>query len=507
MQRLHSLRMAIALAVVAGVALASFASYIDQVGDLRQRHMLQIQTELDRLGALTALALREPLWQFSVEQADSIMEAAFTNPDVVSIAVWDNTGKAFVARQRPPEDPKLLVTSTLAVARSTVSVGKLSMVMSTAGYLRMVEEVRGQYLRIGVQISLGALLVILLLMHWRLVRPLERLVQASHRIEKGQLDTPIRRVFPDEVGHLADSLETTRKALIHLIEQLENRNLALTDANEHLEQRVADRTESLENALRTLERAQKEMIETERLASLGRVVAGVAHELNTPIGNALTVVSTIQAELKLLQTELTTGTMRRSSLSQFVARADEGLGLSMGNLQRAAQLISDFKQVSVDQISDQRRLFDVSEVSAEVLNMLLPSIRRAGCQVERNFQATVACDSFPGGYGQVLTNLVMNALTHAFEPGAIGVITVHVGPVGDDAVELVVSDNGMGMDDSVRNRVFDPFFTTKMGRGGTGLGMNIVHGLVTRVLKGQIVVTSAPGEGTRVRVVMPRVVG
>ena len=506
LHRWQSLRFVIALAVVVGVALASFASYLEQVADLRERHVQETQAELERLGTLAALALREPLWQFAEDQANSIMEAAFTNPDVVSIAIWDSAGLPFAGRQRPAEDPQLVVTSTRAVERSGAAVGKLTIVMSTAGYLRTVDMVRGQYLRGGVKTSLGALLVILLLMHWRLVRPLERLVRASQRIEKGQLDVPIRRVFPDEVGALADSLEVTRQAIIHLIAQLENRNLALTDANEHLEQRVAERTDSLAKALLALERAQKDMIETEKLASLGRVVAGVAHELNTPLGNALTTVSTLDFELTGLRAELESGSMRRSALVTFMDRAQEGLALSESNLQRAAHLIANFKQVAVDQIGDQRRKFDVAQVTTDVINVLMPMIRKCGCQMELLLQDDLECDTFPGGYGQVLTNLVVNALTHAFEPSAPGCITVRVGPVGSDAFELVVSDNGVGMDESVRTHVFDPFFTTKMGRGGTGLGMNIVHGLVTRVLKGHIVVTSAPGQGTQVRVVMPRTV-
>jgi signal transduction histidine kinase len=391
------------------------------------------------------------------------------------------------------------------VERNKTMVGKLTIEMSTAGYLRKVDEVRMQYLRHGAQISIGALLVILLLMHWRLVRPLEALVAASGRIEKGQLDVPIRRVFRDEVGALADSLEATRLALLHLIAQLESRNQELTDANEHLEQRVADRTESLEQTLATLERAQEEIIQTEKLASLGRVVAGVAHELNTPIGNALTVASTIQSELEDLKTELAGGSMRRSALTSFIERADEGLALSMSNLQRAAHLISDFKQVAVDQTSDQRRKFDLAEVTTEVLNMLQPTIRKSGFEVKKNLCNGLVCDSFPGRYGQVLTNLVMNATIHAFESGALGHIAVSVGAVDAETVELVVSDDGIGMEDAVRSRIFDPFFTTKMGRGGTGLGMNIVHGIVTRILGGQITVQSSPGKGSRIRVLFPRV--
>lgn len=502
--RLHSLRVVIALTVVAGVVLASFLSYVEQTSDLREQHIAQIRNEMGHLGALTALALREPLWQFEAEQANSIMEAAFINPDVVSISIWDDKGAPFAARQREPEDASLVEHAVRTVERNKTVVGKLEIRMSSAGYVRKVAEVRMQYVRHGLQVSMGSLLVILLLMHWRLVRPLEDLVAASGRLEKGQLDVPIRRVFQDEVGALADSLEATRQALIHLIAQLESRNQELTDANEHLEQRVIERTESLETTLQTLERAQEEIVQTEKLASLGRVVAGVAHELNTPIGNALTVASTIQCDLEALNAEFAAGTMRRSSMSAFIGRAGEGLALSLSNLQRAAHLISDFKQVAVDQTSDQRRTFDLAEVTTEILNMLQPTMRKSGCEVQKVLGPDLACDSFPGRYGQVLTNLVMNASLHAFAPGEPGRIVVRTGAVGAHQVELVVEDDGVGMSDAVRARIFDPFFTTKMGRGGTGLGMNIVHGIVTRVLGGQISVHSAPGQGTRIRVVFPR---
>lgn len=503
--RVHSLRVVIALTVVGGVMLASFLSYLEQTSDLREKHIAQIHVELDHLGALTALALREPLWQFEAEQANSIMEAAFINPDVVSIAIWDDKGAPFAKRVRAPEDSRLVESATRQVERNKTNVGKLTMEMSTAGYLRKVNDVRLQNLRQAIEVSIGSLVVILLLMHWRLVRPLEYLVVASGRIEKGQLDVPIRRVFRDEVGALADSLEATRQALLSLIAQLESRNDELTDANEHLEQRVVERTESLKKTLLTLEHAQEEIIQTEKLASLGRVVAGVAHELNTPIGNALMVASTLQSELEERRAELATGTMRRTVLSAFFDRTSEGLALSLSNLQRAAHLISDFKQVAVDQTSDHRRAFDLAEVTTEILNMLQPTMRKSGCEIQKVLVSGLVCDGFPGRYGQILTNLVMNATIHAFEPGAPGRITVSVAAVDAKTLELVVEDDGMGMNDEVRARIFDPFFTTKMGRGGTGLGMNIVHGIVTQVMGGHITVHSQPGSGSRIRVVFPTV--
>ncbi len=504
LRRIQSLRVVIALSVVAGVVLASTLSFVQQTANLREQHTAQIRLELDRLSALTALALREPLWQFVPEQADSIVEGAFTNPDVVSIQVFDHQGTPFAGRSRTVEHPDLVETASLTVQRDNSVVGHLSMKMSTAGYVAKVAQARTQFLGSAVQTSLIALVFILVLLHWRLARPLDKLVSASDRIAHGELAIPIVAAFDDEVGALAHSLEITRQALLNLVAELESRNQALTQANETLEQRVVERTESLAQALQNLERAGDEIMQTEKLASLGRVVAGVAHELNTPIGNALTVISTLELELQQLKTDVEGGTLRRSGLSQYADRGAEGITLALSNLKRAADLIADFKQVAVDQTSDLRRNFDLAEVSSEVLNMLLPTVRRSNCSVNTEFADGVDCDGFPGRYGQVLTNLVMNALTHAFEPGTHGSITVRTEAVDAKFARLVVSDNGVGMDEAVRARIFDPFFTTKMGRGGTGLGMNIAHGIITRVMGGSISVQTSPGEGTEVQIVFRR---
>jgi len=505
LHRLQSLRGVIILTVVTGVLLASLLSYVQQTSDLQQRRTAEIQLELHRLGTLLSLAMREPLWQLDVAQANSIMEAAFVNSDVFLIQVWDPEDRVFALRERAPIDITLTEQTTLPVQRNGMVIGKMLIKMTSASYLQQVAQVRDQFVRQFIEITLVALVVIMSLMHWRLVRPLDRLVGASKRIERGELDAPIHKDFPDEVGALADSLEATRMALLNLIAQLEQRNRALVESNELLEHRVAERTQSLSSALTTLELAQNEIIQAEKLASLGRVVAGVAHELNTPIGNALTVDSTLQAELLALQAEMEKGSLKKSSLTTFLQRLHDGFGLSVANLVRAAQLISDFKQVAVDQTSDQRRVFDLSEVSNEVLNMLQPSLRKTGCQIQRYLAADVKCDSYPGRYSQILTNLVMNATHHAYPAGQGGPIEVHTTAAGNDWVELRVVDHGAGMDETVSSRIFDPFFTTKMGCGGTGLGMNIVHSLATRILGGRINVQSTPGVGTTVSVSFPRV--
>jgi signal transduction histidine kinase len=494
------LRVVITLTVAAGIVLSSVIAYLDQASRLRDEHVSLVNIELNRLSDLTALALREPLWQFVPEQADSIIEAAFVNPDVLAITVWDDKGIEFSKRERSDASQTEVTAATRGIEREGNQVGKLTIRMSTSGYLRKLEAARIQYVRSGLLLAVPALIVILFLLHWRLVRPLDTLVTASRLIEAGQLEAPIHAVFEDEIGILAVSLESTRNALLELVAELERRNRALIDANETLELRVNERTASLQGALQKLELAQQEIVETEKLASLGRVVAGVAHELNTPIGNALTVVSSMEFDLTELRTQMLQGALRRSALDLFIDRSAQGAEMATANLKRAAQLIADFKQVAVDQSSDQRRNFNVSEVTREVLNMLLPTLRKAGVELQAEYKTDKECDSYPGRYTQVLTNLVMNAVNHAFVEIPSKKITVRIDSLADSSIRVSVIDNGVGMSDDVKAHIFDPFFTTKMGRGGTGLGMHIVHSIVSRVLGGHVTVHSEVGHGSHIEV-------
>lgn len=501
---LFSLRTVVVLAVAAGVFLSSVLAYLDFASRARQEHIATLEVELGRLATLTALAMREPIWQFSPEQAESILDSVFINPNILSVEVKDHKDQVFARRVRPAQPngsaPDQAISANQAIQRDGALVGHISVAMSTAGYLAKLEAARAQYIRTTSIVLAGSLVIILMALQWGLVRPVRRLVASSTLIAQGQLDAPIPLVYSTELDTLAGALESTRLALLALFADVKARNQSLADANEHLEQRVADRTHSLETALVSLQRAQEEIIQTEKLASLGRVVAGVAHELNTPIGNALVVATTIASHLETLQKEINSGTLRRSTLALVTEQSLEGIAIFVSNVQRAAQLISNFKQVAIDQTSDQRRVFDLAQVSADVLSMVGPAIRRANCELVTDMEPSVRCDSFPGAYGQVLSNLVMNAAVHGYPDGTGGRIRIRTQRISPDEVSLTVSDEGKGMTDEVRQRIFDPFFTTRLGAGGSGLGMNIVHGIVTRALGGAVTVKSAPGQGAEVTV-------
>ncbi|TDQ40658.1 PAS domain S-box protein [Tepidicella xavieri] len=264
--------------------------------------------------------------------------------------------------------------------------------------------------------------------------------------------------------------------------------------NAELEARIAARTQSLSEAnaalteaIDRLKRTQSQLVQSEKLASLGSLVAGVAHELNTPIGNGLMAVSTLEDRLKGFRQRLAEG-LRRSDLEGFIAQVETASDIAQRNLRRASELIASFKQVAVDQTSSQRRPFSLLEVLHEIALTLQPMFKRAPVELVVHAPVDVQMNSFPGPLGQVLTNLIQNALIHAFPAGRQGRIEIAAEPLGDEAVRIAVRDDGVGIPPDQMGRIFDPFFTTRLGSGGTGLGLHIVHNIVTGILAGRITV-------------------
>lgn len=297
-----------------------------------------------------------------------------------------------------------------------------------------------------------------------------------------------------------------------MVDVTENRKLEsqLRELNTELEARIALRTASLAEANTELQRtldelrqAQDRLVQTEKLASLGSLVAGVAHELNTPIGNALMSVTTMQARVADLRTQLSAG-LGRARFDAFMAQMEEGAAITERNLGRASSLLRSFKRVSVDQTSERRREFELGDAIDELLMTLRPTLRRAPVRVEREVEPGLRMDSFPGAFGQVVTNLVQNAVLHAFEGRSDGVITIRAHGLDPERLVVEVVDNGQGIAADAQRRIFEPFYTTRLGQGGSGLGLAIVRNIIAGALGGQIEVHSEPDHGTRFRIELPR---
>jgi PAS domain S-box-containing protein len=295
----------------------------------------------------------------------------------------------------------------------------------------------------------------------------------------------------DANGKIIGAIET----LID-VTQLKRTQANLEELNRELEVRVEVRNEELK-------RAMGQLMQSEKLAALGSLVAGIAHELNTPIGNVMAVASTLKDEVNDFGQRLLSGTARRSDVQKGAARLQEASTLIERNAIRAAKLINDFKEVAVDQSSTRRRHFTLHHVVHEVLTTTRPVFKNSQHHMEVNIPADLAMDSYPGPLEQVLTNFLTNSLSHGFEELAQGRIEITARQEGA-LVVLEYSDNGCGIAASNLQHIFEPFYTTKLGRGGSGLGLYIVYNLVTNVLGGQISAHSTVGTGTRFVLRLPQ---
>lgn len=292
---------------------------------------------------------------------------------------------------------------------------------------------------------------------------------------------------------------------VTLEKQIHVRTRALEAAlqeNERINRALKREKDEQRELIRRLEETQEQLVQAEKLASLGAIVAGVAHELNTPIGNGLMAVSTLARAVANFRRDTAEG-IKRSALDTLIKEMDTGSDIAQRNLYRAAELISSFKQVAADRSSEQRRSFELAEVVEKIMLTLQPSLKNTVARFSIDIPAGIHLDSYPGPIGQILANLIGNAILHAFEGKTHGLVRIHAAARAGQNVRLWVEDDGLGIPPELLPRIFDPFVTSKMGRGGTGLGLYIAHNIAANMLGGSISAISVPGQGTTFELNIP----
>lgn len=419
---------------------------------------------LERLKARAA-ALRTGLRNLSGQLASrtDLLRNSIDASQAATIAAID--GLSVKMRQREQKAQETFDRTLADISRKTLSIAVIFLgVIMTAGTL------------IALSIRL----------------PLQQLMQAMRAITTGDLDRKVAGTAArDEVGAMARAVEVFRENAID---------------KRRAENELRAAKERAEAALVELNTAQRNLIDAERLAALGGLVAGVAHEVNNPIGISLTVASSFVRKAGQFEAEMASGAgLRRSKLEEFVATSKDAAQQLVGNLQRAAELIQSFKQVAVDRSHAERRQFNLAEATDQIIASLRPVLKRAPISLSVEVPEGLLIDGYPGSYGQILTNLFLNAATHAFPTGRAGTISITAKPRGADDIEIIFSDDGVGMSPDVQRQAFDPFFTTRRNDGGTGLGLHIVYNLVTQQLGGRMMLESRPGQGTTFRIIMPRI--
>jgi len=279
-------------------------------------------------------------------------------------------------------------------------------------------------------------------------------------------------------------------------------HLQLHRLKENLEAKVLARTHELELAQQRLQDSQEKLTASEAKATISTLIASVSHELGTPIGTSLMAATSFDENATRFKNKYEAGLIKRSDVGNYVNELTEISSIIQRNLLRASELLSNLRQVSADQASEQRRTFDLAETIKEIIDTIGPSIKRKPHRIELAIPPDIIMDSQPGSLGQIVINLINNAYLHAFENRSSGLLKIEAQLIGQ-TVRLSFIDDGEGIPEENLLKLFEPFFSTKIGHGGTGLGMAIVHNVVTKMLGGSIKVDSAVGAGTRFDITLP----
>ena len=473
---------------------------------------LEVSNQRLRQGVLTRLQISLPsaLWDLDKAKVDSIVEAEMLAPEVVAIQVYDSAVGLFVGKMRTPKGTLAVLdaaakpggdaveTNLIFYDRSAdgapehVAVGKVVVRFSRA---RIDDALASELRRKVIEVLLlDTILVLALTLSLRMVfDPLKRL-------RDGLFELATRGT--DEVEELPEDRGDEFGEVIRDFNQIQRRLKSTIARIREAEDAARQSSAQTARALQDLRQTQESLLQAERLASLGSLVAGVAHEINTPVGIALTSASVLKEATDELQQALVTKGVRKSELSRYLATAAESARLIMNNAYRAAHLIHSFKQIAVDQTSEERRPFALKHYVDEILSSLQPKLKNLPLRVLLDLPEEIVLDSYPGAFSQVITNLTLNCVEHAFDEDVAGEIRISARQDGPN-LELRVQDDGKGIAADVLDHVFDPFFTTRRGQGGTGLGLNIVYNLIAKQFCGAISVSSTEGQGTCFTIRMP----
>lgn len=492
-----------------------------QIGMDLRRTERQPDQDMAALISLTREPATAILFSLDHDLAEELLSGTLKQPAISSSRIMLPENEVFAGRERPLAEGRLRPFSDwlLGAVRhyswplhssadaGNELLGTLEVEVDTYHYGQVFLErsmiIVASTLFYALLLSAGLLLVF----HLQVSRPLISVIRSIagvdvEQAEKARLHEPAGHA-DSEIGLLVRLTNQHLQAIGDTLEQLRLAEAGLKRYMDELESKVAERTHELSESVSQLQTAQNQLIESEKLAALGGLVAGVAHEVNTPLGIAVTASSVLSEALEELGSQFAAQTLSSSSFQQLLEQAVDSNVMLFNNIKRAAKLISDFKQTAVDQVSEARSDFLVYQVLGALIASLHPETRKVPVEPLLICPEDLQMNSLPGVLTQVVANLIMNSVRHAFAADIRAEITISLQAQGDQVI-LDYRDNGVGVPQSLQERIFEPFFTTKRGSGGSGLGLNIVYNLVTRKLGGRLEFFSQPGEGVHFILHIPR---
>ena len=511
-----NLNIAILIALFVGLSIPTILTTIflqDKYEDELKKELVLNHKKL--LNTLSS-GLSRPMWEFMYDNAESLVRPIFENEEILEIKVTDvkyNNNIFLQMRKKPSVKNSCQDSENIFIEQSIILeklvLGKASILFSTCRIQKQVLLQRNSLWMImffQFFISLG---IIFLLMRAKILSPIKRLISQSTQLSEKNLQEPFIWNSSDEIGHLGQSLEHTRLSLLDLFDKEEKSKEKIEELNKNLERKVKHRTKELtqlnvqlEKSIEDLKNTQEQLIYSEKMVSLGNLVAGIAHEVNTPIGISLTGIThftEISKEINELYKN------RNISEDEFEEYLEESANLADSinkNLIKAADLIKSFKQIAVDQSSEDKRVFNLHEYTNEFIHSMYGTLSKTNININIDINSNINIKSYPGVYSQFLTILLMNSLLHAYDERGQGIINISA---KEDANRIILSysDDGKGIKKEHLKFIFDPFFTTRKGTGGSGLGLNILYNIIIGTLKGTVTCESELGHGSKFIITIP----
>lgn len=531
--------------VIIAVVLLSLIGNVVRVQVDQGTRLQELKRKVSLTADLSATALADDLWTINIDGVQGTCSAFYKDPEIGFLSVQDMSRSILYSKRKtgPLYQDNDLLYITWPVVREGTVLGHVRAGITQAYVLRQTRRDLATSSIIILAVAAITFLLIRMSALW-VTRPIAGIREALDEIGRGNLSFRVTRIPSDEIGQVARGVNAMADNLTEMIEHRRRAEQALQKAHDDLEYTVMIRTQEitaanqellamnqelqtvneslaeeiaereraetnlaganreLRIALDRLQQTQNELVRSEKMASLGTLVAGVAHEINTPVGIGLTAITNLGELMTDVEKQFEVNSLKRSDFKHFLENCRMASSIIESNLGRASDLIRSFKQVSVDQLTESRREFDLKWYLQQVVTSLEPKIRQAGHHVELVCPEGVEIDSYPGTFAQIMTNLFMNSILHAFDPGQAGELRLEAG-VTESELCLQYSDDGRGMNSETRQKIFEPFFTTRRGAGFSGLGMHIVYNLVAIQLGGTINLTSEIGLGTRFDIRIP----
>lgn len=481
---------------------------------------IEQKNRIDRYNLLIEVAenrVDDDLYRLDFKNVDENIEDLFLYDEIVGIEIMDSEGNSIIAKQK--EGMSSIENTSIYSRQLSYNFKKLGIINITMNDDITAERIKRDLIAHIVELFAIFSIVIIssILIGRKIANQVIELEKAVDLMASGDYDNPVEITSTNELGSLANKIEDMRLRILDSRERLnslnlelekkvENRTEQLIKTNEYLEEMLANiqevqaelivKNNELEVALDELTETREELIQSAKLNLASEVVAGVAHEINTPIGIALTLSTHLSQKTQSIQKDYLNQKLSKKGFDQYIGLVNESVKTLENNLLRAAELISDFKQVAVDQSGKVKRRFELKEYIETILANLYPKYKKTKHSVKIDIPEKIFIDGYPGALSQLITNLIMNTLVHGFENKEEGEIIIE-GIDLKDKVRIIYIDNGVGIDEKIINKIFDPFFTTKKEKGGSGLGLSIVYNLVTQVMGGTIKCKSKINQGTK----------